>query len=144
MRDIYYQFYLFYQSLHKKFPFINNRLEATWAIGISEGFLLTGLLNFLLMKYLSVCLDKNLLFALAMIVVAMNYVYFDIKKNGSRAVKEKPLFLNNKRASKTITILFFSTCIVIFLLSIIAIKSYFNNCNRTIVYLNLFGDILKL
>jgi|GEM_PF-3359162 hypothetical protein len=144
MGVIYYQFYLLYQRIHRRFPFVNNRLEATWAIGISQGFMFTGILNFLLVKYRNLCLDKNLLFALAIVIVLLNVLYFDFYKNGSRAIKKKSLFLGSKKASIVITVLFFLTCTITYLISAIKVKNYFDLRGGSIEYFSLIEDVLHI
>lgn len=108
MDVIYYYCYLFYTKIIK-----DNEPYATtvWALGFSEGFFASIILNIVSIHFWCFSLDKWKMIGIGIMFLLGNYFYFNKSGKAKKIVKIKPMFCNNHRISIILTIIFFAVLI---------------------------------
>lgn len=100
----YYHYYLFYKRvLKEEQPHFNT----CFALSASEGFLVNAVIDFLVIKYYCINLDKWYPIGVFCVILGLNYWNYIYKGIGRKIVKEQPILFNSKRISKVLTIAFF-------------------------------------
>ena len=106
MKTIYYYYYLFYTKKIK-----DNEPYATtvFALSMSEGFIVNFVLNVLIIHSYCLALNKWIMIMIQLLIIILNYLYFNKSKRAKKIIKEKPMFFSNHKLSIVLTSLFFIT-----------------------------------
>jgi|SRR5690554_696155 len=104
LKVFYYYYYLFYKRvLKEEQPHFNTY----FSLSASIGFLVNGVIDFLVIKYFCVNIDKWYPIGVFCVILSFNYWIFDYRGLGKKIVDRQPTLFNSKRISIVLTIVFF-------------------------------------
>lgn len=104
MKTIYYYYYLFYSKIIK-----DDEPYATtsFTLSMSEGFFVNFILNILIIDFYCFALNKWAMISIQLLIIFINYFYFNKSKRAKEIVQEKPMFYFNHKLSIVLSSLFF-------------------------------------
>ncbi|MDN3675581.1 hypothetical protein QWY99_21345 [Flavobacterium branchiarum] len=104
MKTIYYYYYLFYIKISK-----DDEPYATtvFALSMSEGFVINFILNIISIHQYCYLIDKWIMIIVQLVVLIINYLFFNKSGKAIEITKEKPMFFFNHKLSVITTLLFF-------------------------------------
>lgn len=101
---LYYHYYLFNTKLVRDSePFATTN----WMLSFNESLLVNGLIDFTLAKLFCIRMALWSLIAIFLLILAINYFYYNRSGRAREIVTEKPLLFGNSKISIWFTILFF-------------------------------------
>ena len=126
MKTIYYYYYLFYsKKLNENSPHRTTLLS----LSACEGFLISGIIQLFFAHFYCVSIGKWVMLSICVIMILLNYLYFDKSGLAKEIIKIKPLLLKSPKISVVMTILFFMLSISIIFWGPICVKELLSNCN---------------
>lgn len=126
MKTIYYYYYLFYsKKLNENSPHRTTLLS----LSACEGFLISGIIQLFFAHFYCVSIGKWVMLSICVIMILLNYLYFEKSGLAKEIIKIKPLLLKSPKISVVMTILFFMLSISIIFWGPICVKELLNNCN---------------
>lgn len=104
MQTIFFYYYLFYTKVIK-----DDEPYATtvFALSMSEGFLINFLIQFLFAYFYCILLNIWIMVVVQLLIILINYLYFNKSGRVKKIVKLKPMFFLNHNLSIILTVLFF-------------------------------------
>src|SRR5690606_25420742 len=121
----YYHYFLYFNKAIKD---ADPHLRTCLALGASESFLLSGIIQIVSVKYFCYYVDYRILFGIAVVLCAINCWYYMMKRKGEEVIEKKPLFFESKRLSVTLTIIFFIITISYLFWGAIYLEYLLENC----------------
>lgn len=101
---IYFHYYLFYKKVLKDpEPFFATIL----ALGFSQSLLINAAIDAISLKWFCHEIHVGIQFAILILVVYVNYLFYQKTGRVKEIISKKPLIGGSKRASVVITVLFF-------------------------------------
>jgi hypothetical protein len=104
MKTIFFYYYLFYTKV-----IIDDEPYATtvFVLSVSEGFLINFLIQFLSANFYCESLSLWTMILVQLLIILINYLYFNKSGRAKKIVKLKPMFFSNHMLSIILTVLFF-------------------------------------
>jgi len=126
MKTIYYYYYLFYsKKLNEDSPHRTTLLS----LSASEGFLISGMIQLFFARFYCISIGKWVMLSICVLMILLNYLYFDKSGLAKEIIKIKPLLLKSPKISVVMTILFFIISVSIIFWGPICVKELLSNCN---------------
>jgi hypothetical protein len=107
MKVIYYYYFLFYSKILRD---DEPHLLTTLVLSASEGFLVNGILDISLTRFVCLSLGMWPMIWMQLLFIFANYFYYHFRTDRAKEiVKTKPMFFSSHKLSIILTILFFIT-----------------------------------
>lgn len=104
MNVIYYYYFLFYTKILKEDePYATT----VFALSVSQGFVVNVIINLIIINKFCISLNEWIMIMFQLIILLLNYLYFNKSKLARKIIKQKPMFFGHNLLSIIITILFF-------------------------------------
>lgn len=100
---IYFYYYLFYTRI---LPDDQPHLTVVFTLSVSESFLINGIINLICTKFFCYPLNKWMMIGILLLVLLMNYIYYDSNRRNV-VLDNKPKLFGSHPLSILITLLFF-------------------------------------
>lgn len=101
---LYYYYYLFYKKILKD-P--EPHLATILALSFSESLLINGSADILSVNFFCKKIGKWPMIGVLIILLALNYIYYNKSKKAQTIIKEQPVFLNSHYLTVIIILSFF-------------------------------------
>lgn len=122
---LYYHYFLFYTRFLKE---EQPHFTSCFALSASEGFLINGIIEISSLKYFCYPIGKWPMIVVFLIILGLNYWYYQKLGMGKEIVKKEPLYFKNHRLSVVFSVLFFLITVSWLFWGPIYAKYLLNNC----------------